>query len=195
MLTEVLKAFITLFVIMDPFAAVPMFLGLTKGLPRREVKENVINAISVAAAVLFLFLFFGLSILNLFNIGVNSFIIAGGIVLLILGIQAVLGIKFRKERVADYDVASVPLGTPLITGPGVITAVMIIVNEFGYAVAMVAAVASLLLMWSFLFFSSKIHKAIGEHWSRVLSRVMGLLVSAIAVEFIRRGMNGILGGV
>lgn len=192
MISEVLKAFITIFVIMDPFAAVPMFLGLTRGLPRKEIKENVINAISVAAIVLFLFLFFGTGILNLFNIGIDSFIIAGGVILLILGILAVLGMKFIKEKTHEYDVASVPLGTPLITGPGVITTTIILVNTYGYTITIIAAVASLVCMWAFLFFSARIHRIIGEHWSRVLSRVMGLLVSAIAVEFIRRGVMAII---
>jgi multiple antibiotic resistance protein len=189
---EILKAFITLFVIMDPFASMPIFLNLTKGLPRKEVAENATNAITVAAVLLFIFLFFGVGILNVFKININSFIIAGGLILLIIGIQYVLGLKFRKEKVKEYDVASVPIGTPLITGPGVITTVIILVNEFGYVVAMSAAIASLLLTWLFLFYSTKIYKIIGEHWSKVLSRVMGLLVAAIAVEFIKNGILGIM---
>ncbi|MBW2984424.1 MarC family protein [Candidatus Woesearchaeota archaeon] len=193
MIYEILKAFITLFVIMDPFASMPIFLGLTKGLPKRKVAENATNAITVAAILLFLFLFFGLSILGFFRININSFTIAGGIILLIIGIQYVLGIKFKEEKVKEYDVASVPIGTPLITGPGVITTTIILVNEFGYMITMIAAAASLLLAWLFLFFSARVYRFIGEHWARVLSRVMGLLLAAIAVEFIKQGLTGIIG--
>ena len=193
MIYEILKAFITLFVIMDPFASMPIFLGLTKGLPKRKVAENAANAITVAAILLFLFLFFGLSILGFFRININSFTIAGGIILLIIGIQYVLGMQSKKGDVEEYDVASVPIGTPLITGPGVITITIILVSEYGYMVAAIAAIASLLLTWLFLFFSARIYKFIGEHWARVMSRVMGLLLAAIAVEFIKQGVMGIIG--
>lgn len=193
MISEILKAFITLFVIMDPFASMPIFLSLTKGLPKRKVAENATNAITVASILLFLFLFFGLSILGFFRININSFTIAGGIILLIIGIQYVLGMQFKKENVEDFDVASVPIGTPLITGPGVITITIILVSEYGYLVTMIAAIVSLLLTWLFLFFSARIYKFIGEHWAKVMSRVMGLLLAAIAVEFIKQGIMGIIG--
>ena len=193
MLPEILKAFITLFVIMDPFASMPIFLSLTKGLPRKNVAENATNAITVASILLFIFLFFGISILSFFGINMNSFVIAGGIILLLIGVQYVLGINFKKD-VEDYDVASVPIGTPLITGPGVITITILLVSQYGYMVTMIAAIASLLLTWMFLFFSSKLYKFIGEHWAKVMSRIMGLLLAAIAIEFIKKGVVGIING-
>ena len=193
MIYEILKAFITLFVIMDPFASMPIFLSLTKGLPRKKVAENATSAITVAAILLFIFLFFGLSILGFFRININSFTIAGGIILLIIGIQYVLGLKFKEDNVQEFDVASVPIGTPLITGPGVITITIILVSEYGYLITAIAAAASLLLTWLFLFFSGRVYKFVGEHWARVSSRVMGLLLAAIAVEFIKQGIMGIIG--
>ncbi len=195
MISELLKAFITLFVIMDPFASMPIFIGLTKGLPKKEIANNATNAITVATILLFAFLFFGLGIIGIFGININSFIIAGGVVLLLIGIQYVLGLNFNQEKVKQYDVASVPIGTPLITGPGVITTTIILVSEFGYIITGIAALISLTLTWVFLFYSSKLYKFIGEHWARVMSRVMGLLLAAIAIEFIKNGIFGIMNGI
>ena len=191
MLDELLKSFITLFVIMDPFGNLPIFISLMRGMKESERIKNVYKAITVASVLLFIFLFFGVYIFKFFNISINSFIIAGGVILLIIGIQYVLGLKFLREK--SYDIAAVPLGTPLLTGPGVITSTIILVSEYGMLITAIAAVATLIATLIILRYSTFIHKLVGEHWSNVLSRVMGLILAAIAVEFIRKGILGVLG--
>jgi len=191
MLDELLKSFITLFVIMDPFGNLPIFISLMRGMKESERIKNIYRAVLVASILLFVFLFFGVYIFKFFNISINSFIIAGGIVLLIVGIQYVLGLRFLKEK--SMDIASVPLGTPLLTGPGVITSTIILVNEYGMLITAIAAIATLAATLIILRFSNHIYRLIGEHWSNVLSRVMGLILAAIAVEFIRKGILGVLG--
>ena len=139
----------------------------------------------------FVFLFFGLEILDFFNINLNSFQIAGGIILLILGILSVFGImnKFTKAHGSDL---SVPIGTPLLTGPGVITTTIILVKETGIYTTTAAAILTLAVTWIILSNSARLYRILGEHWTTVISRVMGIILAAIAVEFISKGILNIM---
>ena len=190
----ILEAFITLFVIMDPFGNLPIFMSLTKGMPIMEIKKNVDRAVFVAGVVLFVFLFLGIRIFDFFGINLNSFQIAGGIILLIMGILYAFGtsLKFVKSHGADL---SVPLGTPLLTGPGVITTTIILVKENGPMVTVIAAFLTLLATWLILMNYSKLYKILGPHWTDVISRVMGIVLAAIAVEFITKGILNIVTSV
>ena len=187
----VLEAFITLFVIMDPIGNLPLIINLTKGMPLKEVKKNIDRAIFVAAVLLFVFLFLGLRIFDFFGINLDSFQIAGGIILLIIGIMYVFGssLKYVKHHGDDL---SVPIGTPLLTGPGVITTTVILVKENGTLVTAIAAFLTLLATWLILINSSKLYKILGEHWTNVISRIMGIVLAAIAVRFITNGILNIV---
>ena len=188
---RIIEAFITLFVIMDPVGNLPLFISLTKGMPAIEIKRNIDRSVFVAGVLLLVFLFFGLQIFDFFGINLNSFQIAGGIILLILGILYVFGasLKYVKSHSADL---SVPVGTPLLTGPGVIMTTIILVKENGTLVTVVAAFLTLLATWLILMNSAKIYKILGEHWTNVISRVMGIVLAAIAVEFITKGVLNII---
>ncbi len=187
----VLEAFVTLFVIMDPIGNLPLILSLTKGMPIKEVKMNIDKAIFVAAVLLFVFLFLGLRIFDFFGINLDSFQIAGGIILLIIGIMYVFGSSLKYVKHHGSDV-SIPIGTPLLTGPGVITTTLILVNEKGPLVTVIAAFLTLLATWLILVNSSKLYKILGEHWTNVISRVMGIILAAIAVKFITSGVLNVL---
>ena len=187
----VLEAFIALFVIMDPIGNLPIIINLTKGMPLKEVKKNIDRAVFVAGILLFVFLFLGLKIFEFFRIDINSFQIAGGIVLLIIGILYVFGssLKYVKHHGTDL---TVPIGTPLLTGPGVITTTIILVKENGTLVTVIAAFLTLLATWLILIHSSKLYKILGEHWTNVISRVMGIILAAIAVKFITNGVLNVI---
>ena len=192
MYQELLKAFITLFVIMEPFGSVPIFIAMTSKMSLKQKVKNVNNALIVAAALLFLFLLFGVQVFNFFRISISSFEIAGGIVLLLIGIIYVLGLKIKteKERIGKDSVAAIPIGTPLLTGPGVITSTVILVDSYGMLITAIAAAITLALSWLVLRYSGFIYRMLGEHGSQILSRIMGLILAAIAVEFIRIGIVG-----
>lgn len=187
----VIEAFIALFVIMDPVGNLPLFISLTKGMPIKEIRRNAYNSVFVAGVLLFVFLFLGIGIFEFFNINLNSFQIGGGIVLLIMGIMYVLGtsLKFVKSHGSDL---SVPVGTPLLTGPGVITTTIILVKENGTLVTVIAAFLTLLATWLILLNSVRIYKILGSHWIDVISRIMGIILAAIAVEFITKGILNIV---
>ncbi len=190
MLTEeFLKIFFAIFVVMDAFGNLPVFYTLTrKQSPKIRLKSANIT-IFTATAVLLLFLFFGNYILDYFGINIGSFRIAGGIILLIIGIKIVLGLRFREDRAQKYQIAVVPMATPLITGPGTITTVMIMAAQFGYYLTLIASLLNLFIAWIVLRNSRTLFKFLGRQGSDVLARIFGIILVALAVEFIREGLS------
>lgn len=186
---DILRAFLSLFIIMDAFGVLPVFISITKNYPLQYKKKCANQAIYVAGIVLLVFLFFGLTILDFFGINFSSFKVAGGIILLILGIKIVLGLNFREEAASKYQLAVVPLATPLITGPGVITTVIILAGTYGYYVTLLVSLLNLLLAWIVIHNSEFFFKILGKQGSDVLSRIMGLLLTALGVQFIRVGFG------
>ena len=186
-----LEAFAALFVIMDPIGNLPIFISLTKGMPIKEIKRNVDRSVFVAGVLLFIFLFFGLQVFNFFGIDLDSFQIAGGIVLLIMGILYVFGTSLRYVKSHGFDL-SVPVGTPLLTGPGVITTTIILVKGSGILVTVIAAFLTLLATWIILINSSRLYKILGGQWTSAISRIMGIILAAVAVKFITEGVLNII---
>src|SRR3989344_1020639 len=178
-----LEAFIALFVIMDPIGNLPILISLTKGMPIKEIKRNVDGSVFVAGVLLFIFLFFGVQVFNFFGIDLDSFQIAGGIILLIMGILYVFGTSLKYVKSHGFNL-SVPVGTPLLTGPGVITITIILVKESGILVTVIAAFLTLLATWIILINSSRLYKILGEQWTSAISRIMGIILAAVAVQFI-----------
>ena len=186
---DLLRAFLSLFIIMDAFGALPVFIAMTKSYPIHYKKKAANSAVYLAGLVLVVFLFFGLNILDFFGINFSSFKVAGGLILLIIGVKIVLGLHFMDDNGSKYQMAAVPLATPLITGPGVITAVIILAGSYGYYIALMASLLNLCLTWLVLHNSEYFYKMLGRQGSDVLSRIMGILLTAIGVQFIRIGFG------
>ena len=132
--SDFLKAFFAIFVAMDAIGNLPILYVLTKKLSAKERNKNVDKAIFIATILLLVFLLFGTGILGYFGISFNSFRVAGGLVLLIIGLRIVLGLRLIEERAKKYELAAVPLATPLIVGPAVITVTILLVSEFGFVI-------------------------------------------------------------
>ncbi|MEK6959568.1 MAG: MarC family protein [Nanoarchaeota archaeon] len=193
---DILQGFMTLIVIMDPFVSLPVLLSMTKGVSAAQRRAITDKAVLIAGTILLLFFIASNKIFNVLGIGLPSFMIAGGIVLLILGIEGALGISFQKSKESeDVHVAAVVIGTPLITGPGTITSMIVLVETKGYLVTGVAGLMALIVTWAVLRSANTIYKHAGEKNIEVFSRIMGLLVMAIAIEFIARGILKIVAGV
>ncbi len=184
--SDFLKAFFAIFVAMDAFGNLPILYVLTKKLSVKERNKNVDKAIFIATILLLVFLFFGTGILSYFGISFNSFRVAGGLVLLIIGLRIVLGLRLMEER-AKYELATVPLATPLIVGPAVITVTILFVSEFGFLIPLIAALANLIAAWIILRQTELLFKILGRQGSEVIARIMGLILTALAVEFIKQG--------
>ncbi|MFH0972168.1 MAG: MarC family protein [Candidatus Micrarchaeota archaeon] len=185
-----LRAFALIFAIMDPFGSLPVFLVITKKLNEANRMKAANQALIVATAVVLVFLFFGDNILELFNIRPSDFKIAGGAVLLILGAQLVFGYGKKEVReIKDYHVAATIIGVPLITGPGVITSLIVLTASEGVLVTLFAALAALSINWLILRNSNRLLKVVGMNAIEIASRVFGLLLIAVAVGFIRMGLG------
>ena len=198
------KAFIMLFVIMDPSGNIPIFMALTKGMSERGRKKELNYAVLVATILLLLFAFLGKIILYVLGITTYSFMIAGGILLLFFSLDLLRG---EHKYVASEEsgagvgvgvgvgVGAVPLGTPLLAGPGAITAVMVIIQSYekfitGAFVVLFAIFSAIIATRLVLGQSERIYQILGKVGSEVLSRVMGIIVAAIAIQFIGTGIRG-----
>ncbi|HJK00568.1 MAG TPA: NAAT family transporter [Methanocorpusculum sp.] len=210
-LTAIVSSAITLFIILDPLLSTSMFIDLTRGLSGKEVLKQAGIATSVAGVLMLVFLVFNDVIFSILNIELDSFKVAGGIILFILGLQIVLGLEIggkaaheaRAEQARDgaellpgtvrKSMAGVIIGTPIMCGPGTITTVMIIGSEYGILITAVAIILSLLVIWMILAFSSRITAVLGETVIVILSKIVGLLLTAIAVHTIWSGVVGLIG--
>jgi multiple antibiotic resistance protein len=196
LLEEAIIAFIMLFVIMDPSGNIPVFMALTKGMSKRGRKKELNYAVLVATILLLLFAFLGKVILYVLGITTDSFMIAGGILLLFFSLDLLRGEhKYVASEESGAGVGAVPLGTPLLAGPGAITAVMVIIQSYekfitGTFVVLFAIFSAIIATRLVLGQSERIYQILGKVGSEVLSRVMGIIVAAIAIQFIVNGIRG-----
>lgn len=183
-------AFVTLFVILDPFASIPAFLTLTRKVSDEERRRIAHKAVLIAAVLAYVFLFTGQSILQMLGVTLSSFKIAGGIVLGLMGLETVLGVEINGKKKEDNDSIAVLIATPLLTGPGVITTTILLSQQVGQLVTAAAAFLALALAFVILHFAPLLKDALGEKTINIFSKIMGLMLLALAVEFIRTGLAG-----
>ncbi|MGH3438313.1 MAG: MarC family protein [Sciscionella sp.] len=195
-------AFITLIVIMDPPGTVPVFLALVGRRAPKARHGAARQAVLVSFLVISLFAIAGNAILAYLGIGIPALQGAGGLLLLLIALDLLVGRESaRPEQVADVNVALVPLGTPLLAGPGAIAATIVFVRQangaMGSYLALAAAiVAAHIVLYLAMRFSGLVIKLIRESGITLLAKIAGLLLAAIAVEMVARSVNGfITGGV
>ncbi|MDR0849461.1 MAG: MarC family protein [Propionibacteriaceae bacterium] len=193
-----LSTFVTLWVILDPPGLLPVFLGLTKPMTAKERNQSALKASFVALGVIALFAIFGRLILVYLQISVEALQVSGGLLLLIVALELLMGKHDTvKEEAHTVNVAIVPLGTPLLAGPGAIVAMMVAVQGAeGVARHLIVGAALVLAMaavYLFLRFASSIHKVLREGGTILLTRIAGLLLAAIAVEMMADGILGFAG--
>jgi len=188
---ELVKAFIALFVVMDPAGNVPIFIAVTRAMDKEARKKELNHAVVVATLLLLLFAFLGKFVLDVLNISLDSFMVAGGILLLLVSFDLLREHKYVVKE-AGRGIGAVPIGTPLLAGPGAITTVMVIIQSRGPFVALFAILSAIIATKLILGQSERIYRVMGTEGSEVLSRVMGILVAAIAIQFIRDGIVGMI---
>ena len=182
------QAFVTLFVILDPPGAAPIFLGLASGKTVKEQRKLAWQAAAVSLFVIVSFALFGNAILGYLNISLAALQGAGGILLLITGLGLLTGSLTESNSATSKNIALVPLGTPLLAGPGAIVTTMLYVqksegNDQLTALAIAIFAVHFLIGLTFMF-STKILSVIKDSGVEMLARIAGLLLSAIAVEMI-----------
>jgi len=194
-LASFLQAFIMLFAIFDPIGNLPIFFSLTSELPEEERRKVAARSSLVALLILLVFAYGGIYILSLLQITLNDFKIVSGIILLIFAVEYVLGRGEKRYKTAGKpeEIAVFPLATPLLAGPGSISVVMLTVNPpFGPLTTLVIIVLNVLIAWFVLSLGSKLRGLLGYQGATIISRIMGLIIGAIAVAFIRDGIVGVL---
>jgi multiple antibiotic resistance protein len=183
-------AFVTLFVITDPPGIVPLFIGLTRGKSAAVRKRLALQAAAVAFAVIVAFALFGRYLLTYMQVGLPALEGAGGLLLLLVSLQLLTGKSEEptSEERAKANVAFVPLGTPLLAGPGAIVATMLFVQRTHGATDVIALAAALagvaVSAWLAMRFATVIHRVLTDNGVELLTRIAGLLLSAIAIQLI-----------
>ncbi|MEY4744543.1 MAG: hypothetical protein RL272_488 [Candidatus Parcubacteria bacterium] len=184
------QVFFAIFGVMDPVGNVPVFISLTGKLGKAERERLATAAVIRAGVILTIFVFLGNAVLSAFHISLESFRIAGGLILVLLGLQILFGLNVENERLEEEsDISVVPLAMPLIAGPGMITSAVILSKEYGYFLTLAGIVANLALTKIFFHYSGVILKLLGKKGSLAFAKVMGLILVAIGVEFIRNVLS------
>ncbi len=183
-----LESFILLLGIIDPLASLAAFLSLTKGMQDREKTRIALKAVAVAAAVFFIFAIGGQEVMQVLGVSIGSFKAAGGIILILLGVQMSLGISFPKEREEVSEIAVV-IGTPFISGPATITTAIILSKENGIPLTMIAGAIALLITLLTLVFASALHRHLGRAGVQILSTMMGVVTIAWGLQFALSGLG------
>ncbi|MSU66643.1 MAG: MarC family protein [Opitutus sp.] len=182
-----LQAFIPLFVAIDPIGLAAIFLGLGQGLARDQRQRVARQATFTGGAVALGFLFLGTNIFKAVGVSVSDFQIAGGLILFILAARDLVQSAAAGEKMpADFGI--VPLGMPLIAGPALITTLLLLDQTLGVAVTLAALVSNLVLVVLAFAFSDQLGRRIGATGLRAISKIIAMLLAAIAVHMIRQGL-------
>jgi multiple antibiotic resistance protein len=197
-LTLFTSTFVTLIVILDPPGAIPIFLALTGPLTPKQKVAAARRASLVALGVIASFAVFGQKILDYLHISLPALQGAGGLLLLIVALQLLTGSESEQLADAGVNVALVPLGTPLLAGPGAIVATMLFVEEIDGTEELTAVALGIvgvhLALWAAMRFSLPILRVIREGGVLLVTRIAGLLLSAIAVQLIADSVRAFIAG-
>jgi len=191
-----LSTLVTLWVILDPPGLLPVFIGLTQAMEAKQRRQAALRASLVALGVIAVFAVFGKLILLYLQVSVEALQISGGLLLLLVALELLMG-KYDevKPTTSTVNVAIVPLGTPLLAGPGAIVAMMVAVHDahgIDYVLVGAALVVAMAAVYLFLRYAAGIRRVLREGGTILLTRIAGLLLSAIAVQMMADGVIGLI---
>lgn len=201
---SIFNAFVTILVTIDPPGLAPLFLALTRGMNRQERMQVSVRASVIGFGVMALFALAGASILGVFGITLPAFRVAGGLLLFYIAFEMVFERRQdRKEKSADaaitkdhiHNIAAFPLAIPLIAGPGAISATVLISGSFAGATAKATLVAIILvcLVLTYLVFvlAERVDRFLGHTGRSILTRLLGVILAALAVQFVADGIRAL----
>ena len=180
--------FLPLFIVVDALGNVPIILSLSEGMSRKQ-RNDVINiGVATATVVGLVFLFFGTWLLNVMGISQGAFTIAGGLILLVFSLRYLTAGRWI-DIIREEMIAIVPIGTPLIVGPATITTLLLLVNDYPLYIILISLAANLILSWIAFMAASRISGFLGKGGLKAVSQIFNLLLVAIAVSMILRGLD------
>ena len=199
-----LSAFVTLFVVIDPPGCAPIYAGLVKGATNRQAIAMAVRATFIAAIILLIFALFGEDLLGALHIELNSFRIAGGIMLFVIAMDMVFekrtqrreerAEKVREEHVEDVSVF--PMAMPMIAGPGSIATIMLLTSRAQGTeqtlIVLAAMGAVLILTLAALAAAGPLMKLLGHRVEAVITRLLGVLLAALAAQYVIDGIKAVL---
>ena len=180
--------FVPLFVAVDAFGILPVFLSLTEGLEKKEVRKILIESLITATAVAVIFLAVGEFVLRLLGITVADFMIAGGVLLFGLSISDLLMLEKQHHRITAEALGAVPIGVPIIVGPAVLTTTLLLLHQYGFMPTIVSLIANIIIAGVVLWFSTALSNFFGKAGAKAISKLASLLLAAIGVMMVRRGL-------
>lgn len=206
-LTELfLSAFVTLFVVIDPPGCAPIYAGLTKGATPAQARSMALRATGIASIILLIFALFGQELLGALHIELNSFRIAGGLMLFFIAFDMVFEKRTqrreeRAEKIAATpeieDVSVFPMAMPMLAGPGAIAAIMLLMNEadgLPQSLEVLAALAAVLAITAAaLVAAGPLIRLLGDKVEAVITRLLGVLLAALAAQYVIDGLKGSFG--
>ncbi len=198
-MNEAIQIFVLLWAVVDPIGTVPVFLAVTSRHDPKEWFKIAISAVGIAAVILLFFIIAGQLLLEAMQVPLSAFQIAGGLVLFAFGFSMIFGESKPEEELrilkSATDTAIFPLAVPSIAGPGAMMAVVLLTDnhrfDFAHQLKTTAILAIILLIQLLLLLSAKwIYKVIGRSGADVVSRIMGLILTSVAVNSVLLGIRG-----
>lgn len=185
-----LLTFVALFVAVDSLGNIPIFISLVEGMSRKDRRRVISDSVTTATVVALVFMFVGKAVLCFIGITVPDFQVAGGALLFIISSRLLLP-GSTKGFLSDgrgMDLGVFPMGTPLITGPAVLTTTLIMVDAYGLMPTLAAVVLNMLIVWLTLVKSDLLVRLFGQTGLRALAKIMYILLAAIGVMMVRKGV-------
>jgi multiple antibiotic resistance protein len=186
-LKNILLSFIPLFVAVDAIGVLPIFVSLTEGLNKQQKSKIIIQSMVTAFLLAVGFILVGQLVFKLLGITIGDFMVAGGALLFCIAIIDLVN-PAKERRMPEKDLGAVPIGTPLIVGPAVLTTSLVIISQYGLLPTIVSVVGNILVAGLIFSGSFWLIRVLGEAGTKALSKIMSLLLAAIAVMLIRKGI-------
>jgi len=193
LLEPYILTFIPIFVAVDAIGNIPLFISLVAGTSQKQRRKIIRDSVATATIIAILFTIVGKWVLRFLGITIYDFQIAGGALLFIISVRLLLpGVsKSLLWDSHDKDVGVFPLGTPLITGPAVLTTTLMMLDTYGIAATFVSVIINMLISWVTLARSDVVINTMGLSGTRAFSKIMYILLAAIAIMMVRRGITGV----
>jgi len=192
MIQNIILAFVPIFVAVDAVGTLPIFVSLTDGFEAKERRNVIFQSVLTATLLSFGFIFLGKGIFTLLGITVGDFMVAGGVILFIISVSDIIN-PVSRRFIVGKELGVVPLSTPLMVGPAVLTTSLILIDTHGLTPTLISILVNLILAGIIFSSSNAIIKILGSSGTRAVSKIMSLLLGAIAVMMIRKGIIEILG--
>lgn len=192
MLSEILTIFTKIFFILNPIASIPLYISSTHNKTLQESREIAFEAVSLAFLLAVFFLLVGDLFLMFLGVDLDAFRVAGGAVLFLLGLENTLNITFRSKEETSNQRASVLIATPMLTGPGLISTIITLKQDYDIFNIFIALILAMILAYVFLRSSELLIKYLGKEALNIINKIFGLLIMSIGANMILNGAMKII---